>query len=69
MSKYDSWHTLSASIAYNLDSMGIIKIGATNLTDEDPLLDETGRWRMSTNIRSQVGWFMWTTHWNFNSMS
>ena len=40
--QYDSWHTLSASIAYNLDSMGIIKIGATNLTDEDPLLDETG---------------------------
>ena len=29
--------------AYNLDSMGIIKIGATNLTDEDPLLDETGQ--------------------------
>jgi iron complex outermembrane receptor protein len=41
--KYDSWHTLSASVAYNLDSMGIIKIGATNLTDEDPLLDETGQ--------------------------
>ena len=40
--KYDSWHTLSASIAYNLDSMGIIKVGATNLTDEDPLLDESG---------------------------
>ena len=30
-------------MAYNLDSMGIIKIGATNLTDEDPLLDETGQ--------------------------
>lgn len=41
--KFDSWHTLSASVAYNLDSMGIIKIGATNLTDEDPLLDETGQ--------------------------
>jgi iron complex outermembrane receptor protein len=40
--KYDSWHTLNLSATYNLDSMGMIKVGANNLTDEDPLLDDFG---------------------------
>jgi iron complex outermembrane receptor protein len=40
--KFDSWHTLNASLGYSLDAMGTIRVGANNLTDEDPLLNEFG---------------------------
>ena len=40
--KFDSWHILNASLGYSLDAMGTIRVGANNLTDEDPLLNEFG---------------------------
>ena len=40
--KYDSWHMLNASMGYDLDTLGTFKIGANNLTDESPLLNQFG---------------------------
>lgn len=40
--KYDSWEQLNASVSYDLDGYGRIKVGATNITDEDPLLNAAG---------------------------
>jgi iron complex outermembrane receptor protein len=40
--KYDSWHMLNGSFGYSLDKFGTIKVGANNLTDEDPLLNQFG---------------------------
>ncbi|MBL6820929.1 MAG: TonB-dependent receptor, partial [Luminiphilus sp.] len=40
--KYDSWDQLNASVGYNFGSWGQITIGANNLTDEDPLLNDFG---------------------------
>ena len=40
--KYDSWDMWNASVGYNLGSWGQITIGANNLTDEDPLLNDFG---------------------------
>jgi iron complex outermembrane receptor protein len=39
---YDAWHMLNGSFGYSLDKLGTIKIGANNLTDEDPLLNQFG---------------------------
>ena len=40
--KYDSWDQLNASVGYNFGEWGQITIGANNITDEDPLLDDLG---------------------------
>ena len=40
--KYDSWDQLNASVGYNFGSWGQLTIGANNLTDEDPLLNDFG---------------------------
>jgi len=40
--KYDAWHMFNASFGYSLDKLGTIKIGANNVTDEDPLLNQFG---------------------------
>ena len=40
--KYDSWDQLNASVGYNFGEWGQITIGANNITDEDPLLDDFG---------------------------
>ena len=40
--KYDSWDMWNASVGYNFGSWGQITIGANNLTDEDPLLNDFG---------------------------
>ena len=39
---YDSWDMWNASVGYNFGSWGQITLGANNLTDEDPLLDDFG---------------------------
>jgi iron complex outermembrane receptor protein len=39
---YDSWDQLNASVGYNLGQWGQITVGANNLTDEDPLLNDFG---------------------------
>ena len=39
---YDSWDMWNASVGYNFGSWGQITIGANNLTDEDPLLNDFG---------------------------
>ena len=39
---YDSWHTINASVGYDIGSYGSIELGASNITDEDPLLDAGG---------------------------
>ncbi|HIG60411.1 MAG TPA: TonB-dependent receptor [Gammaproteobacteria bacterium] len=40
--EYDGWHSINASVGYDIGSYGSIEIGASNLTDEDPLLDAGG---------------------------
>ena len=40
--KYDSWDQLNASVGYNFGEWGQITIGANNITDEDPLLNDFG---------------------------
>ncbi len=37
-----SWVTINASYSYDADRWGKIKIGATNLTNEDPVFDRNG---------------------------
>ena len=39
---YDGWHTINASVGYDIGSYGSIELGASNITDEDPLLDAGG---------------------------
>ena len=36
----DSWTTLNASYKYDTEKWGAFKIGARNLTNEDPVLDK-----------------------------
>lgn len=38
----DSWTTINLSYAFDAGSIGRIKVGARNITDEDPVLDRTG---------------------------
>jgi iron complex outermembrane receptor protein len=40
--EYDGWHSINASVGYDIGSYGSIELGASNLTDEDPLLDAGG---------------------------
>jgi iron complex outermembrane receptor protein len=37
--KWDGWTTANLTVGYQTDSYGTFSIGATNLTDEDPILD------------------------------
>jgi len=37
-----SWTTINASYTFNTEGWGEIKLGATNLTDEDPVFDRNG---------------------------
>jgi iron complex outermembrane receptor protein len=37
-----SWTTINASYTYDADAWGRVKVGATNLTDEDPVFDRNG---------------------------
>ncbi len=40
----DAWRTLNVAYTYANDTWGKIKIGARNLTSEDPVLDRTGKY-------------------------
>ena len=40
--KWDSWDMWNASIGYNTESFGTFTIGANNLTNEEPLLNDFG---------------------------
>ncbi len=42
--KLDTWTVFSASYSYNAEKYGKFTIGATNLTDEDPVLDSEGKY-------------------------
>ena len=39
--EWDSWTTANLSYAYDAGDFGRIRVGANNLTDEDPVLDPT----------------------------
>ncbi|WHI48611.1 TonB-dependent receptor [Microbulbifer sp. VAAF005] len=39
----DSWTTMNLSYSIDTDSYGLIKVGARNLTNEDPVLDKDGK--------------------------
>ena len=39
----DSWTTLNLSYSYDAGRLGAIKVGARNLTNEDPVLDRNGK--------------------------
>jgi iron complex outermembrane receptor protein len=38
---WDAWTTANLAVGYNTDNFGTFTVGATNLTDEDPILDAT----------------------------
>ncbi len=38
--KYDAWYTVNASLGYDLGQGGRVTLGANNLLNEDPLLDQ-----------------------------
>lgn len=40
--KYDAWDIINASVSYDMNENGVITLGANNLLDEDPLLDDFG---------------------------
>jgi iron complex outermembrane receptor protein len=40
----DSWTTFNLSYSFDAEKWGVIKIGARNLTDEDPVLDKSGKY-------------------------
>ncbi len=42
--KVDTWTTLNASYTYDAGDYGKVTFGATNLTDEDPVLDLDGKY-------------------------
>ena len=42
--KVDTWTTINMAYSYATDKYGKITIGATNLTDEDPVLDLDGKY-------------------------
>jgi iron complex outermembrane receptor protein len=39
---WDAWTTANLTVGYATDNYGTFSVGATNLTDEDPLLDDIG---------------------------
>jgi len=39
---YDHWEQFNASVSYDLGTYGKVKVGANNITDEDPLLNAAG---------------------------
>lgn len=42
--KVDTWTTINLAYTYDADDYGKITVGATNLTDEDPVLDSEGKY-------------------------
>ena len=40
---WDSWTTANMTVGYATDNFGTFTVGATNLTDEDPPLDDIGQ--------------------------
>ena len=56
---WDGWTTANLSVGYATDSWGTFTVGATNLTDEDPILDEGTGAPVEEYLYSQVGrvWF------------
>ena len=40
----DSWTTMNLAFRYDAGNLGQIKIGANNVTDEDPVLDKDGKY-------------------------
>jgi iron complex outermembrane receptor protein len=56
---WDGWTTANLAVGYATDDWGTFTIGATNLTDEDPILDEGTGAPVEEYLYSQVGrvWF------------
>jgi iron complex outermembrane receptor protein len=42
--KLDSWTTMNLALRYDAGEWGRLKLGANNLTDEDPVLDKEGKY-------------------------
>ena len=56
--KYDAWDIINASVSYDMNENGVITLGANNLLDEDPLLDDFGS-PVNEYQYSQVGRVMY----------
>ena len=39
----DSWTTMNLSYTYDAETFGKLKVGARNLTNEEPVLDKSGK--------------------------
>ena len=57
--KWDSWTSVNLSVGYNTDNYGTFTIGATNMLDEDPILDAVNGSEVDEYLYSKVGrvWF------------
>ncbi len=54
--KLDSWTTFNASYSYDAQQYGLIKIGARNLTNEEPVLDKSDKFdRALYNLYDPTG--------------
>jgi iron complex outermembrane receptor protein len=56
---WDGWTTANLSVGYATDNWGTFTVGATNLTDEDPILDESTGEMVAEYIYDHTGrvWF------------
>lgn len=59
--EYDAWDVINASVAYDMNENGVITVGANNLLDEDPLLDDFGS-PVDEYQYSQVGRVMYVRY-------
>jgi iron complex outermembrane receptor protein len=61
--KVDTWTTMNLSYTYDADKYGKIKIGSTNITNEDPVLDSEGKFPSdSYDLYDQTGRVIYTEY-------
>ena len=61
--KVDTWTTMNLAYSYDADKYGKIKIGATNITNKDPVLDSEGKFPSdSYNLYDQTGRVVYTEY-------
>ena len=52
----DSWTIANLSFRYDAGNFGLFRIGANNITDEDPVLDKDGKYaRAHYNLYNSLG--------------
>jgi iron complex outermembrane receptor protein len=61
--KLDTWTVFNAAYTYDMGDYGKITLGATNITDEDPVLDSEGKYtNSSANLYDNTGRVIYTEY-------